>query len=97
MRTDTIGNHATTITIDDATTKITYHQTVVVEWDEKTVTLNSGGYRTRTTQLRINQASEQFGLGFRIRQQNREWIVEVYNGQRTPHVLDFSDNMILTR
>jgi hypothetical protein len=47
----------TTITNEDGKTKVTLYTTKIVEIDHATgeVTLNSGGHRTKTTKVRINQ------------------------------------------
>lgn len=73
---------------------MTYHWTdvVVVSYDhgykERRVKLDSGGWQTATTKNRMNQASNQFDLGFYVFQKNFEWYVKV--GEDT---LEFEDNM----
>ena len=60
----TIGTHATTVAAVGGMTHVTYHQTVVVRFNHEHIILNSGGYRTATTKTRMNQASNQFDLGY---------------------------------
>lgn len=91
-RTDTIGSHKTNISTANGVTQVRYHSTVVVEFDADQVTLNSGGWRTVTTKTRMNQASNQFGLGFQVFQKQHEWFVENH-GQVYP----FEDGMTINR
>jgi hypothetical protein len=39
------------------------------------ILLCTGGHETATTKARMNQASEEFGLGYRVRSKNFEWYV----------------------
>lgn len=71
---------------------VTYHNTQVVEADAFSITLRSGGWQTYTTKARMNQASNQFGLGYSVYQHKREWFVS-YQGQKLP----FVDGMRLAR
>lgn len=70
-----------------------YHNTDVIKWDDKTVTLNSGGFETRTTKKRLNAASHQFGLNFSVYQKKHVWYVVLPNG----NTVDFVDNMTFDR
>jgi hypothetical protein len=55
---------------------VTYIRTKIVSWDaDRTVTLNSGGYHTVTTKRKMNQAANQFGLGYRVYQHRFEWFI----------------------
>ena len=87
-----VGKHATSIRTENGVTAIRYHNTDVVKFDAKTVTLNSGGWLTNTTKARMNQASNQFGLGYHVYQKDYDWHVN-YRGQ----VYNFEDNMTLNR
>ena len=79
-----IGTHKTVVFTEpnlkgEDTTKVVYHKTAVVSFNEHTILLNTGGYKTRTTKLRMNQASEVYNLGFKVFQRNIIWYVE-FNG-----------------
>jgi hypothetical protein len=87
-----LGKHATVVLKNDKTTSVIYHETPVVKFNNYKITLNSGGYKTATTKTRMNQASNEFDLGFRVYQQQKKWYVE-YNNQ----TLNFVDNMVLSR
>ncbi len=76
----------------DGYTCIRYHSTEVVKFNDDEIILNSGGWQTVTTKLRMNQASNQFRLGFYVHQRQHEWFVT--NSGRT---YSFNDGMILER
>ena len=89
-----IGKHATTVTHDakENVTRVTCYDTVVftLDHENRTVTLNSGGWKTTTTKKRINQAFDEFfGAGnFRVYQDKGVWYVQ------TPlYVREFTDGM----
>lgn len=70
----------------------TYHSTDVasVENDSK-VHLNTGGWRTNTTKVRMNQFSNHFCRGsFHVYQKNFDWFVRLADGREIP----FSGNTI---
>ena len=78
-----IGTHKTTITNQITptycVTKICYHNTIVCEFDNKKINLNTGGWFTSTTIKRMNQASKQFNLGFKVFQKDYSWYVQYNN------------------
>ena len=71
----TIGTHATTVSEIDGLMTVVYHRTPVVRWDHTQIILDHGGYMTATTKTRMNQASNQFRLGYYVYQKNFEWFV----------------------
>lgn len=74
-----IGRHETNIfTDDDGMMTVMYRDTAVVKFDYQKIILNAGGWRTYTTKMRMNQASNQFKLGYRVYQKEGDWFV-VYN------------------
>ncbi len=62
---------------------IKYHTTIVVRICRGSVLLDSGGWETVTTKRRMNQASDEFDLGFYVFQKNFEWFVS-YKGEDIP-------------
>lgn len=58
----------TKITVTGETTVITLHQTDIVTVTPDFIRLNTGGWNTVTTRARMNQASQELGLGFRVYQ-----------------------------
>ncbi len=87
-----IGSHATSVYTENGATKVRYHATEVVIFNDNHIWLNSGGWYTNTTKTRMNQASNQFGLGFSVYQKDYDWFVS-FHGKTIP----FKDNMIITR
>ena len=71
---------------------VRYHQTDVVKFNHEKIILNSGGWNTFTTKTRMNQASNQFGLGYYVYQRDFDWYVD-YNGR----TLEFFRHMELDR
>ncbi len=90
---DTIGRRATTIRTKKERTIVRYHWTDVVSFSDKTVRLDSNGWQTPTTKNRMNQASNQFGLGFRVWQKDFVWYVDTPSGL----ILEFADGMLFNR
>ena len=76
-QTHTIGKHATKVTKDGQTSTVRYHypDVVKVDWDTGIITLNTGGWETSTTKLRMNQASSEWGLGYHVYQHKHDWFV----------------------
>ena len=81
----TIGTHKTTVKQSNGILSVVYHSTEVVRFDRSTnmLTLDDGGWATSTTKTRMNQASRQFGLGYRVFQKDYDWFIEV-NGEVIP-------------
>jgi len=81
-----VGSHKTAIYQNErAMTAVRYHATEVVQFDNDKIILNSGGWRSNTTKLRMNQTSNQYGLGFSVYQRNFEWFVD-FGGSTVPFV-----------
>lgn len=93
-QTHTVGQRATTVARGtDGALRVTYHSTDVVTVHKNgSITLNTGGWRTATTKLRMNQASNQYGLGFQVWQKDFSWFVE-WKGKSLP----FDDYTITLR
>lgn len=92
---------ATKVREENGRTIVRYHSTDVISWDSQDIILDSGGYRTATTKLRMNQASNQYGLGIHVFQEDHEWFVSYLVSQaegvvqRT--VVPFEDHMVIPR
>lgn len=76
-----VGKTHTTVATSDGVLQCTYHSTVVAKKDSiGIITLNSGGWKTNTTKVRMNQFSNQYCGGlFQVFQKNGEWFVKVGN------------------
>lgn len=74
-----VGKTATTIRTDaNNWTAVTYHDTTVVEFNDDYVILRTGGWETATTKARMNQASNQFNLGYCVNQTKFVWYVSTH-------------------
>ena len=81
----TVGSTATTVRRNAGILSVVYHSTEVVRVDANgDITLNTGGWMTNTTKLRMNQASNQYGLGFQMYQKDHRWYVS--SGHDEPDV-----------
>jgi hypothetical protein len=85
-QTHTLGKTATTISRHGENTIITYHSTPVVTFDSEWVHLDTGGWETVTTKLRMNQASSQFNLGYHVYQKDYQWFVVTPKGETCPFI-----------
>ena len=84
MQTRLVRGVATKVRHDADGTHVRYHATDVVTIHRNgDVTLRTGGWRTATTKTRMNQAANQFALGFTVYQQDFDWFVRV-GGQELP-------------
>jgi len=54
---------------------VIYASTTIVSWAADTITLDDGGWDIVTTRRKMNQASNQFGLGFSVFQKKGERFV----------------------
>jgi hypothetical protein len=88
-----LGTRATNVSTREGTTYVRYHATDVVAFNQTTITLRSGGWRTQTTKNRMNQAASQFDLGFTVFQKDFDWFVDLPNGKR----VDFAEGMQIAR
>lgn len=71
-----------------------YHDTVVVKTYFDKIVLNSGGWMTATTKTAMNQASNEYFLGFSVYQEKGKWYVFVdANNKKVP----FEDGMEIKR
>jgi len=91
MRADKIGKHRTSIINDNNQLLVTYHSTVVVKViNDRYVVLKSGGWLTPTTKRRMNQASNEYRLNFRVFQKGWVWFVETPNS-----TIEYYEGMII--
>jgi len=93
-RMDKLSTYKTTINTDKHGTHIVYVSTRIVSFDAHQVTLRSGGWETVTTKRKMNQASNQFGLGFYVRQHKGKWSVRFRDGRAS---VAFFDGMRINR
>ena len=94
-QTSKVGTHKTTVGTIDGMTAVTYHRTVVIKWDNEKIVLNSGGWMSNTTKLRINQAATQFNLPVSVYQKQGTWFVVKDRNWNNP--IPFVDGMTINR
>jgi len=75
MQTRRVQGTATSVSESPDVIRVTYHDTVVVEITHNRIVLNTGGWKTVTTKRRMNQASQQYGLGYHVYQSSHRWYV----------------------
>ena len=63
--------YQTTVHTENGNTIVVYYETAVVIFNDEEIILNTGGWWTRSTQGRMNWASKQFDLGYRIQRQGK--------------------------
>ena len=90
----TVGKVATKVAVDsEGVLRVRYHNTpVVTAYPNGRIVLNTGGHFTATTKTRMNQASNQFNLGFYVYQRNYDWFVDVDG-----HTLEFNNHELCIR
>ena len=67
---------ATSVVCTNGRISVTYHNTLVVEVTPTHIHLDTGGWKTNTTRTRMNQASNQFNLGYQVYQKDFAWFVD---------------------
>jgi hypothetical protein len=62
---------------EDDIYKVQFYETVIVEYDPDTkcVKLDTGGYKTKSTKLRMNKFFRETRLPYRVEQSGGDWIV----------------------
>ena len=83
MQMHSLGTHRTTNHYDKELDMqvITYWSTPVVKFDSQKIILNTGGWKTTTTKARMNQASNQYNLGYQVAQKAFKWFV-IFKGKK---------------
>ena len=79
-----LSNYHTTVGQCDGRTAVTYHSTLIVEFDSHNITLRTGGWDSVTTRRKMNQAARQFGLGYSVYRDKGASFIRTANGQVMP-------------
>ena len=74
-QTSKVSRNNTAVIKDGKKIQVVLHSTIVVSFDDKKIQLNNGGWITTTTAVRMNQASNEYGLGYYVSRQNGEMFV----------------------
>ena len=72
-----IDQKSTNVRTQDKKTIVRLYETDIVSFDDESITLNHGGFKTATTKRRMNQVSEAFNLRFKVIQEDFIWFVEI--------------------
>ena len=72
-----IDQKSTKIRTQGNKTIVRLYETDIVSFDDESITLNHGGFKTPTTKRRMNQVSETFNLRFKVIQEDFIWFVEI--------------------
>jgi hypothetical protein len=92
-RTNQLSTYKTSIVATGDRLTVVYVATPIVEKVGNVITLDSGGWETVTTKRKMNQASNQFALGYYVFQKARKWYVNLPSGATVP----FTDGMSFDR
>lgn len=71
-------------------TIMSYRGTNVVSFNDKNINLDPNGWWTKTTKRRMNQASEEYNLGYWVYQKRGQWYVD-YKDKTIP----FNDGPVM--
>ena len=67
--------HHTKVFQEDGYTVVRLYYTDVVKFNDSEIILNTGGFVTTTTLQRMNQTSDDYGLGFRVHRKKGQTFV----------------------
>ena len=84
VRMDKLSTYCTTIAQAGDLTAITYHKTQIVAFDRHNIVLRTGGWDSVTTRRKMNQAANQFGLGYSVYRDKGESYVRTPTGAVVP-------------
>lgn len=87
-----IGTVHTQVFNNLGSTYVRYHNTDVVKFNASEITLKTGGWYTQTTKNRMNQAANEYNLGFSVSQRKNKWYVMTPDGE-----IPFVDGMTIKR
>jgi hypothetical protein len=86
-----ITRNNTTVTGTRESGSVTIHNTTVVSWTPDHIRLDTGGWKTSTTKTRMNQAANEYNLGFSVYQEKGRWFVWI---RSTDQKLPFAGDSI---
>ena len=81
MSKESIANkYKTTVhTNENGENVVTYYETDIVRYNDAQIFLDTGTHKSRTTKSRMNMASQEFDLGYRIYQKGEHWYIAYQN------------------
>ena len=93
MRLNKIGKVATKIRQEDGMTKVRYHDTDVVAFNDEKIILRNGGWYTATTKTRMNQTATVHELPFNVYQARNQWYVRIMQKDGGPKTVEYQEGM----
>lgn len=88
-----LSSYRTNVMVTGDRLSVIYADTMIVEKVGDKITLDSGGWETVTTKRKMNQAANQFALGYGVFQKDYKWFVTLPSGKIVP----FVDGMTFNR
>ena len=83
-RMNQLSTYRTTVVEKGDELAVTYVSTAIVKRNGNQITLDSGGWETVTTKRKMNQAAQQFRLGYGVYQKRGKWYVTTPAGATVP-------------
>lgn len=81
-----LSSYRTNVMVTGDRLSVIYAGTMIVEKVGDKITLDSGGWETVTTKRKMNQAANQFALGYGVFQKDHKWFVTLPGGEIVPFV-----------
>jgi hypothetical protein len=92
-RMDKLSTYCTTIAQAGDLIVVTYRKTQIVAFDRRYISLRTGGWDSVTTRRKMNQAANQFGLGYSVYRDKGESYVRTPAGAVVP----LTDELVFVR
>lgn len=92
-RMDKLSTYCTTIAQAGDLIVVTYRKTQIVAFDRRYISLRTGGWDSVTTRRKMNQAANQFGLGYSVYRDKGESYVRTPAGAVVP----LTDEVVFVR
>lgn len=90
---DKLSTYCTTIAQAGDLIVVTYRKTQIVAFDRRYISLRTGGWDSVTTRRKMNQAANQFGLGYSVYRDKGESYVRTPAGAVVP----LTDELVFVR
>jgi len=92
-RMNKLSTYCTTIAQAGDLIVVTYRKTQIVAFDRRYISLRTGGWDSVTTRRKMNQAANQFGLGYSVYRDKGESYVRTPAGAVVP----LTDELVFVR
>jgi hypothetical protein len=94
-----LSSYKTTISADSTHQIVTYQRTQIVRWNADEIILDFGGWDSVTTRRKMNQASNQFILGYTVYREKGETYVPPHGvlDREVPRIAYEGDRIVIDR